>query len=76
LQLEALVDDHNARREAERLELKVKGTIGILLAPARQNRISKSQAAELLEKIRGRPYIWIAESLVQAAVETITALQS
>jgi predicted nucleic acid-binding protein len=66
-----LVDDRDARVEAERLGLQVKGTVGILLAATRQNLISESEGIEYLETIRARPDIWIGQDIIQAAIASI-----
>ena len=66
-----LMDDRDARMEAERLGLKVKGTVGIALVTLQQNLITDSEAIVLLETMQKRPDIWIAQKIIQAAIASI-----
>lgn len=66
-----LIDDLDARIEAERLSLQVRGTVGILVAGVRQNLITDSEAVKLLETIEKRPDIWISKQVTQAAINDL-----
>ena len=66
-----LIDDRDARIEAARLGLRVKGTVGVIIAAIAQNLISASEAIRLLETIRQRSDIWVGAKVVQAAIDEI-----
>lgn len=68
-----LMDDRDARMEAERLGLQVTGTVGLVLAAIRKNLISDLEAIELLEAMKDRPDIWIAPKVIQSAISAIHA---
>jgi predicted nucleic acid-binding protein len=63
-----LIDDRDARNEAERLGLQVKGTIGVILSANRHRLISNSDTIALLETIRENPDIWIGRKIVEEAI--------
>ena len=66
-----LIDDWDARNEAERLGLKVKGTVGVILAANRHRLISNSDTITLLETIREQPDIWVGRKIVEEAIDEI-----
>ena len=64
-----LLDDEVARAEARRLGLPVRGSLGVLVQAYRQQRLSRAQAALLIEEIGLRPDIWISAKLCWQVVE-------
>ena len=66
-----LMDDRDARIEAEGLGLRVTGTVGLVLAAMQGNLISDLEAIELLEAMKDRPDIWIAPKVIQSAIAAI-----
>jgi len=58
-----LLDDEIARAEARRLELRVRGTLGVLVQAFRKGSLSLSQVELLLREIAARPDIWIGSKL-------------
>jgi len=58
-----LLDDEVARAEARRLNLRVRGTLGILVQSYRQDLLSLAQVELLIREIAVRPDIWIADKL-------------
>jgi len=63
-----LADDRAARLAAERLGLKVRGTIGILVAAKHQNLVSK--VAPLLLQLQTEG-VWLGEGLVQRVLQNL-----
>jgi len=59
-----LLDDLLAREEAERLGLKVKGTLGIIAEAYRKGLMTISEVELIFQAIVAREDIWISEVLV------------
>jgi predicted nucleic acid-binding protein len=60
-----LMDDLLAREEAQRLGLKVKGTLGIFAEAYRQGRLTIGEVELIFQAIMARDDIWISEALVR-----------
>jgi predicted nucleic acid-binding protein len=58
-----LLDDDVARTEARRLELRARGTLGVLVQAFRSGFLSLSQVELLLNEIAARSDIWIGSKL-------------
>jgi predicted nucleic acid-binding protein len=71
-----LLDDEVARAEARRLNLRVRGTLGILVQSYRQNLLSLAQVELLLHEIAARPDIWIAAKLCGQVLASLRRAQS
>jgi len=63
-----LIDNAHARRAAHQAGLLPKGTVGVLLAAFRQGHLSFREFELLIENIKGRPELWISESLCNQAL--------
>ena len=68
-----LADDEDARAEARRLDLPVRGTLGVLVAAYRQNLLTRSEIELLLNEIAARPDIWISASLCAQILRSLSA---
>lgn len=66
-----LIDDLDAREEAERLGLKIRGTIGVILDTFEQNILSEREAKRLLEKARKRNDNWISKKIIETAIQSL-----
>ena len=64
-----LIDDELARREARRLGLEVKGTLGVLVASFRQQLLSFADVELLIQQIAARPDIWIGARLCEGVLK-------
>jgi len=60
-----LLDDLLAREEAQRLGLKIKGTLGIIVESYRKAFITYQESELIFHAILTREDIWISETLVQ-----------
>jgi predicted nucleic acid-binding protein len=60
-----LLDDMQARKEAKRLGLQVKGTLGIFVDAVRQKQLNISEIDVIFEALLKRDDIWIAEGLIR-----------
>jgi predicted nucleic acid-binding protein len=60
-----LLDDLLAREEAQRLGLKVKGTLGIIAEAYRKGHMSIDEVELIFQSIMTREDIWISEALVR-----------
>ena len=58
-----LIDEENARKEARRNGLKVKGTLGILLMAYQKKTITLEETIYFIEQIKIRHDIWISSEL-------------
>ncbi len=67
-----LLDDEEARSEARRLGLPVKGTLGILIEAWRTGVLSLEEMEILILEIAARPDIWISERLCRQVLEQLT----
>ena len=66
-----LLDDEVARAEARRLNLRLWGTLGILVRAYRRGLISQDQAELLIREIAARPDIWIAARLCEQLLASL-----
>jgi predicted nucleic acid-binding protein len=66
-----LLDDEFARAEARRLELRVRGTLGVLVQAYRRELLSRSQVELLLNEIAARPDIWIGSKLCRQVLRSL-----
>jgi predicted nucleic acid-binding protein len=60
-----LLDDMQARIEAKRLGLPVKGTLGVFVDAARQSVLNISEIDVIFEALLKREDIWISEGLIR-----------
>ncbi len=60
-----LLDDMQARTEAKRLGLQVKGTLGVFVDTVRQNILNMSEIDVVFDAMLKRDDIWIAEGLIR-----------
>jgi len=63
-----LIDDFNARRVANSLNIKIKGSIGVLVEAFRRSIINQRQLKYLLTEIGERKDIWISERLCNEVI--------
>lgn len=63
-----LSDDRQARLAAERLELRVRGTLGILLEARRQGKVP--ELAPLLTELRSKG-VWLSDKLIEHVLREI-----
>lgn len=68
-----LVDDEDARAEARRLRLSMRGTLGVLVAAYRRNLLTRSESELLLNEIAARPDIWISATLCAQVLRSLPA---
>ncbi len=68
-----LLDDETARAEARRLNLRVQGTLGILVQAYRTGLLSFPEVELLLREIAARPDIWISARLCDQVLQTLRA---
>ena len=66
-----LLDDLLAREEAQRLELKIKGTLGIIVHAYHQGLITSREIEITFRAILEREDIWISESLVRRVRDAV-----
>ena len=66
-----LLDDEVARAEARRLNLRVRGTLGILLQAHRKGVLSLRAVELLIEEIGARPDIWISSKLCEQIIASL-----
>lgn len=66
-----LLDDEIARAEARRLNLPVRGTLGVLVQAYRHNYLTYWQIDLLLQEIAVRPDIWISAKLCQQILDAL-----
>jgi predicted nucleic acid-binding protein len=66
-----LVDDEDARTEARRLGLPVRGTLGVLAAAYHQNVLTRPEVELLIDEIAARPDIWISAVLCDSVVRSL-----
>jgi predicted nucleic acid-binding protein len=71
--IQVLLDDEAARREARRLGLLVKGTLGLLVEAHRGGLASTAELRLLFAEIAARPDIWISARLCQQVLSRIQA---
>ena len=66
-----LVDEEDARTEARRLGLPVKGTIGVLVEAHRRALLTFPEIELLLNEISERPDIWISSNLCARVLKSL-----
>jgi predicted nucleic acid-binding protein len=66
-----LMDDAEARAEARRLGLAVKGTLGVLVEACRAKVLSLAEAEILILEIAARPDIWIGETICRQVLQQL-----
>lgn len=66
-----LVDDEDARTEARRIGLAVRGTIGILVEAKRRALITLPEIELLFNEISARPDIWISSNLCARVLKSL-----
>jgi predicted nucleic acid-binding protein len=66
-----LVDDEDARTEARRLSLPVRGTIGILVEAHRRALLKLPEIELLFNEISARPDIWISAKLCARVLKSL-----
>jgi|SRR6185436_4580882 len=71
--IQVLLDDGEARKEARRLGLAVKGTVGLLAEAYRGQLLSISELRLLFAEIAARPDIWISAKLCEQVLALVEA---
>jgi predicted nucleic acid-binding protein len=71
-----LIADEIARSEARRLQLRVHGTLGVLVQAYQQGLLSFPQVKLLFQEIGARTDIWIAAKLCQLVLNSLPLLTS
>jgi len=66
-----LIDDEVARAEARRLNLRVRGTIGVLVQAYHRQILTYNQIELLLQEVAARPDIWISAQLCHQALNSL-----
>jgi predicted nucleic acid-binding protein len=66
-----LTDDAAARLAAEALQLRVHGTIGVLLRAVRLGRRTRDQAIQTLEGLRDRSSLHVRPALIAQVVQRL-----
>jgi predicted nucleic acid-binding protein len=66
-----LLDDEVARDEARRLQLRLRGTLGILVQAYRKGLLSLVQVELLIQEIAARPDIWIGAKLCDQVLKSL-----
>lgn len=67
-----LLDDEVARTEARRLNLRVRGTLGVLVEAYQKKLLSFNQINFLFQEIAVRQDIWISDKLCQQVLNSLT----
>ena len=66
-----LTDDLDARQVAKEYNLKVHGSIGIIMRAFRNKIISKDQAIEKIKELKVKSSLFITQDLINEAIEAI-----
>ena len=66
-----LVDDEDARAEARRLGLPVRGTIGVMVEAHRRGLLTMPEIELLFSEISARPDIWISADLCARVLKSL-----
>lgn len=66
-----LIDDEIARAEARRLNLKTKGSLGVLVQAYHHNLLKFAQIELLVQEIAARPDIWISAQLCELVLKSL-----
>lgn len=69
--IQVLLDDEDARREARRLGLAVKGTLGVLVEAYRAELLPMTELRLLFAEIAARPDVWISAKLCRQVLSVI-----
>ncbi len=69
-----LLDDRPARREARRLHLRARGTLGVLTEAYLRSKLTRLQLELLLDEIAHRPDIWIGRTLCEQVLAQLPGL--
>lgn len=70
-----LLDDEEAREEARKKGLRIKGTIGILVESYQKNIINFEELEFFLNEISKRRDIWISEELCQEVMRELRTMR-
>jgi predicted nucleic acid-binding protein len=62
-----ILDESDGRRAATRIGLRLTGTLGLLIAAKRRGRIAT--IAPLIEELRTKARLWVAEDVVRRALQ-------
>lgn len=65
-----LIDDAHARRAAHSVNVRCKGTLGVLLEAFRKKLLALTDLELLIYEIKRQPALWISEQLCDEAMET------
>lgn len=68
-----LLDDSRARSIAASLGLRVKGTLGVIIAAYRSGSLTRDDAVRIVTAIRSRPDIWIADAVCDAVLAELNS---
>ncbi len=66
-----LIDDRDGRKEAARLGIAIKGTVGIVLDAFERGSLSAREAEKLLRTVGNRRDIWISKKITEVKIKTI-----
>ena len=66
-----LLDDETARAEARRLNLRVRGTLGVLAQAYHAGILAFPEVELLLQEIAARPDIWIGAKLCEQVLRAL-----
>ena len=66
-----MTDDLDARQVAKEYNLKVHGSIGIIMRAFRNKIISKDQAIEKIKELKVKSSLFITQDLINEAIEAI-----
>lgn len=66
-----LLDDEVARAEAHRLNLRIRGTLGILVQAYRADLLTSAQTGLLISEIAARQDIWISAKLCEQVLASL-----
>lgn len=66
-----LLDDEVARTEARRLQLQVRGTLGVLVHAYRAQLLTLAHVELLIQEIAARPDIWISAKLCEQVLASL-----
>ncbi|MGC9131166.1 MAG: hypothetical protein ACP5H5_06230, partial [Pyrobaculum sp.] len=70
---ELVTDDARARRKAERLGLKVMGTLGLVILLAKRGVVSPSEAERLLHELSA--FIYVTEDVLERAKKALREMR-
>ena len=67
-----LLDDEVARAEARRLQLQVRGTLGVLVQAYRAQLLTFTHVELLIQEIAARPDIWMSAKLCEHVLASLS----